>query len=67
MHQGTVKFWKSDRGFGFIEHEGGEDVFCHVSALVGSAQELRPGARVSFEIGTSKKTGRPAATNVRTI
>jgi cold shock CspA family protein len=47
MATGTVKHWKSDRGFGFIQPDEGEEIFVHVRNLIGTA-ELREGQRVRY-------------------
>ncbi|MEV4895554.1 cold-shock protein, partial [Nonomuraea sp. NPDC055795] len=51
MAVGTVKWFNADKGFGFIEHEGGPDVFAHYSQIVsqGGFRELREGQKVSFD------------------
>ena len=51
METGTVKWFNADKGFGFIEVEGGNDVFVHFSAIVGDGyKSLDEGQRVEFEI-----------------
>ncbi|OEH85374.1 cold-shock protein [Desulfuribacillus stibiiarsenatis] len=61
--QGTVKWFNASKGFGFIETEGGEDVFVHFSAIQGDGfKSLEEGQRVSFEV-TEGNRG-PQATNV---
>jgi cold shock protein len=51
MLQGTVKWFNADKGFGFIEVEGRDDVFVHYSAINGAGfKTLDEGDRVSFEI-----------------
>ena len=63
MPQGKVKWFSTDKGFGFIEQESGADVFVHVNDVSGSA--LQEGDNVEFEIGEGKKG--PCATDVKVI
>ena len=65
MAIGTVKFFDTTKGFGFIRPESGEkDVFVHVSALRAAGMDtLSEGQRVSFEVVTER--GRTAASNLR--
>jgi CspA family cold shock protein len=66
MANGTVKWFNDQKGFGFIEQEGGPDVFVHHSAIKGSGfKSLREGDRVTFDIEQGKKG--PAAANVTTL
>ena len=53
MAQGTVKWFNAEKGFGFIEQDGGgPDVFVHYSEIQGTGfKTLDEGARVEFEIG----------------
>jgi CspA family cold shock protein len=49
--QGTVKWFNSGKGYGFIAREGGEDVFVHYSAIQGDGfRNLEEGQRVEFTI-----------------
>ncbi len=63
MPQGKVKWFSGDKGYGFIEQEGGEDLFVHVNDLNGGS--LQDGDSVEFEVGEGKKG--PCAKNVRSI
>ncbi|OLS38227.1 cold-shock protein [Alkalihalophilus pseudofirmus] len=50
MEQGTVKWFNAEKGFGFIEIEGGDDVFVHFSAIQGEGfKSLDEGQNVTFE------------------
>ncbi|NNE73556.1 MAG: cold-shock protein [Acidimicrobiales bacterium] len=60
---GTVKFFNESKGFGFIEREGGEDVFVHFSAIQSQGfKTLTEGQQVQFTIGPGRKG--PQAENV---
>jgi CspA family cold shock protein len=64
MEHGKVKWFNSEKGFGFIEREGGEDVFVHFSAIQGEGyKSLDEGQEVTFEIENGQRG--PQATNVR--
>lgn len=66
MNQGTVKWFNSEKGFGFIQVEGGEDVFVHFSAILGDGYKtLDEGQRVSFDIVQGPKG--PQAANVSAL
>ena len=66
MANGTVKWFNEQKGFGFIEQEGGSDVFVHHSAINGSGfKTLREGDRVTFDVEQGKKG--PAAANVTVV
>ena len=51
MGEGTVIWFSNDKGFGFIEREGGDDVFVHFSAItMDGYKSLTEGQRVSFDV-----------------
>ncbi|WP_407271546.1 cold-shock protein [Radiobacillus sp. PE A8.2] len=63
MNNGTVKWFNADKGFGFIEVEGGDDVFVHFSAIQGEGfKTLDEGQAVTFDIEEGNRG--PQATNV---
>lgn len=63
---GTVKWFKDDKGFGFIEREGGPDVFVHHSAIQGSGfKSLKEGQKVTMEVTQGQKG--PQAENVQPV
>ena len=57
MSQGTVKWFNSEKGYGFIANdEGGDDVFVHYSAIQAEGyKSLKEGQKVSFETETDPK------------
>lgn len=63
MAEGTVKWFNDSKGFGFIEQDGGKDVFVHHSAIQSDGfRSLQEGERVKFEVVDGAKG--PAASNV---
>ena len=63
MHQGVVKWFNAEKGYGFIEMEGGNDVFVHYSAIQEEGfKTLEGGQRVQFEIVQGDRG--PQAANV---
>lgn len=66
MKTGTVKFFNSTKGFGFIQPDaGGDDVFVHISALQrGGLQGLNEGDKVSFDTAVNERTGKTAVENI---
>lgn len=61
--QGTVKWFNESKGFGFIEREGGPDVFAHFSAIQSSGYKtLAEGQRVEFTVSDGQKG--PQADNI---
>lgn len=66
MAEGKVKWFNEQKGFGFIEKDGGGDVFVHHSAIQGSGfKTLAEGQRVSFDVVQGPKG--PAAENVKAL
>ena len=66
MATGTVKWFNSQKGYGFIQpDDGGKDVFVHVSAVEGSTLgSLSEGQKVGFELQRDRKTGRESAVDL---
>ncbi|MBU3113109.1 MULTISPECIES: cold-shock protein [Clostridium] len=66
MKTGTVKWFNSEKGFGFLSVEGEEDVFVHFSAIQGDGyKSLEEGQQVQFEITTGARG--PQASNVTRV
>lgn len=60
---GTVKWFNEKKGYGFIEQEGGKDVFVHFRAILGDGfKTLREGQKVTMEVTDGQKG--PQAANV---
>jgi cold shock protein len=63
---GTVKWFNSEKGYGFISQEGGPDVFVHFSAIAGSGyRNLEENQKVEFDVTQGQKG--PQAANVRPV
>jgi cold shock protein len=61
VEQGTVKWFSNEKGYGFIEREGGDDVFVHFSAIAGEGfKTLNEGQRVEFEVVQGPKGAQAA-------
>ena len=69
MSIGTVKWFNGQKGFGFIEPEGGgQDVFVHISAVERAGMNtLNEGQKVSFEVVADRRTGKSSADNLRAV
>ena len=69
MSTGTVKWFNTQKGYGFIQpDEGGQDVFVHITAVERAGMsDLREGQKVGYEILTDRKTGRASAGNLKAI
>ncbi|MGD0219303.1 MAG: cold shock domain-containing protein [Acidimicrobiales bacterium] len=66
MATGTVKFFNSEKGYGFISREQGDDVFVHYSSIQGSGfKTLEEGQRVEFDVVPGRKG--EEAQNVRVV
>ncbi|PLS01954.1 cold-shock protein [Neobacillus cucumis] len=64
MENGKVKWFNSEKGYGFIERESGEDVFVHFSAIQGEGfKTLEEGQSVTFDVEQGNRG--PQAANVR--
>ncbi len=69
MATGTVKWYNSTKGYGFIEpSDGGKDVFVHVSAVEGAGlRGLDEGQKVSFEVERDRRTGKESAGQLKAV
>lgn len=69
MATGTVKWFNSQKGFGFIQpDQGGPDVFVHISAVERSGlRSLNDGQKISYELVQDKRSGKTSAGELRAI
>ena len=67
MTQGTVKWFNSQKGFGFIQpDDGSKDVFVHISAVERAGLYiLNEGQKVTFDLVADRKTGKSSADNLK--
>ncbi len=67
MRTGTVKWFNTQKGYGFIQpDEGGADVFVHITAVQAAGMRtLTEGQRISFEEEVDERKGKTTATNLK--
>lgn len=69
MATGTVKWFNTEKGYGFIAPDnGGQDVFVHISAVQRSGlSALNDGQKVGYEISQDRRTGKSSADELRAL
>mgnify|MGYP003349870413 FL=1 len=69
MATGTVKWFNSQKGFGFIQpDDGGADVFVHISAVERAGLHgLNDGQKISYELVADKRSGKSSAENLQAL
>jgi CspA family cold shock protein len=69
MPTGTVKWYNSQKGFGFIQpDDGGKDAFVHVSAIERAGMgDLTEGQKISYELVTDTRSGKMSADKLKAV
>ena len=69
MSTGSVKWFNSQKGFGFIQpDDGGKDVFVHISAVERAGMNnLNEGQKISYDVVADQRTGKSSADNLRAV
>ena len=69
MATGTVKWFNSTKGFGFIQPDnGGADAFVHISAVERAGMRyLREGQKITYELVADRKSGKMSADNLKAV
>ena len=67
MATGTVKFFKADKGYGFIDRDDGVEIFVHINNCAEDLDELVEGQRIRFDEQTSPRNGKPEAVEVELL
>ena len=69
MANGTVKWFNSAKGYGFIQpDDGGKDVFVHISAVARAGMRvLNEGQKIAFDVVADRKTGKSSADNLHAV
>ena len=69
MNKGTVKFFNTEKGFGFIQpDDGGNDVFVHITALERAGiRTLSEGQKVSYDTEQDRRNGKIAVKTIATM
>ena len=65
MPTGKVKWYDSEKGFGFLATDEGDEVFVHASSLPAGVESLKPGSRVEFGVADGKRG--PQALSIRVL